>query len=33
MTAQIDIITGQRSVLSYISAPITRTLTTAFTEK
>lgn len=33
MTAQIDIITGQRSVLSYISAPITRTLNTAFTEK
>lgn len=33
MTAQIDIITGQRSVLSYISAPITRTINTAFTEK
>ena len=33
MTAQIDISTGQRSVLSYISAPITRTLNTAFTEK
>ncbi len=33
MTAQIDIITGKRSVLSYLSAPVTRTLTSAFTEK
>jgi len=33
MTAQIDIITGKRSVLAYLSSPITKTLTTAFTEK
>ena len=33
MTAQIDIITGKRSVLAYLSSPITKTLTSAFTEK
>ena len=33
MTAQIDIITGKRTVLSYISSPITKTMTTAFKEK
>ena len=33
MTAQADIITGKRSVLSYLSAPITKTLSTAFKEK
>ncbi|MEK0434251.1 MAG: hypothetical protein RL369_300, partial [Pseudomonadota bacterium] len=33
MTARIDIITGKRSVLSYISSPITKTLSTAFREK
>lgn len=33
MTAQIDIITGRRTVLSYISSPITKTMTTAFKEK
>jgi adhesin transport system membrane fusion protein len=33
MTAQIDIITGKRSVLTYLSAPITKTLSTAFREK
>jgi membrane fusion protein, adhesin transport system len=33
MTAQIDIIAGKRSVLAYLSSPITKTLTSAFTEK
>ena len=33
MTAQIDIKTGKRTVLSYISSPITKTMTTAFKEK
>ena len=33
MTAQIDILTGKRSVMSYLSSPLTKTLTTAFTEK
>ena len=33
MIAQIDIITGKRTVLSYISSPITKTMTTAFKEK
>ena len=33
MTAQIDIITGKRTVLSYISSPITKTINTAFKEK
>ena len=33
MTAQIDIITGKRTVLSYISSPITKTMTSAFKEK
>lgn len=33
MTARIDIITGKRSVLSYISSPITKTLSSAFREK
>ena len=29
MTAQIDIIAGKRSVLAYLSSPITKTLTSA----
>jgi len=33
MTAQIDILTGKRSVMSYLSSPLTKTFTTAFTEK
>ena len=33
MTAQIDIIAGKRSVLSYLSSPVTKTLDTAFREK
>ncbi len=33
MTAQIDIITGKRSVLSYLTSPITKTLDTAMREK
>ena len=33
MTAQIDIKTGKRTVLSYISSPITKTMTSAFKEK
>lgn len=33
MTAQVDIVTGKRSVLSYFSSPITKTLSTAFKEK
>ncbi|CAM8642912.1 AcrA Membrane-fusion protein [Oxalobacteraceae bacterium] len=33
MTARIDIITGKRSVLSYVFSPITKTLSTAFSEK
>jgi adhesin transport system membrane fusion protein len=33
MTGRIDIITGKRSVMSYISSPITKTLSTAFREK
>jgi adhesin transport system membrane fusion protein len=33
MTGRIDIITGKRSVLSYISSPITKTLSNAFREK
>ena len=33
MTAQIDIVTGKRSIISYISSPITKTLTSAFKEK
>jgi membrane fusion protein, adhesin transport system len=33
MTAQVDIVTGKRSVLSYLSSPITKTLSTAFKEK
>ena len=33
MIAQIDIITGKRTVLSYISSPITKTMNTAFKEK
>ncbi len=33
MTARIDIITGKRSVLSYVSSPITKTLSNAFREK
>ena len=33
MTAQIDIKTGKRTVLSYISSPITKTMDTAFKEK
>ena len=33
MTAQVDIVTGKRSIISYISSPITKTLNSAFTEK
>jgi adhesin transport system membrane fusion protein len=33
MTAQVDIVTGKRSALSYLSSPITKTLSTAFKEK
>jgi len=33
MTAQVDIVTGKRSIISYISSPITKTLTSAFKEK
>ena len=33
MTAQIDILTGKRSIMSYLSSPLTKTFTTAFTEK
>jgi adhesin transport system membrane fusion protein len=33
MTAQIDILTGKRSVMSYLSSPLTKTFSTAFTEK
>jgi adhesin transport system membrane fusion protein len=33
MTAQVDIVTGKRSVLSYLSSPITKTLSTALKEK
>jgi adhesin transport system membrane fusion protein len=33
MTAQIDVVTGKRSIISYISSPITKTLTSAFKEK
>ncbi|MBU3711562.1 MAG: HlyD family type I secretion periplasmic adaptor subunit [Limnohabitans sp.] len=33
MTAQVDIITGKRSVLSYITSPISRTTSMAFKEK
>ena len=33
MTAQIDVVTGKRSALSYLSSPITKTLSTAFKEK
>jgi adhesin transport system membrane fusion protein len=33
MTARIDIVTGKRSVLSYLSSPITKTLDSAFREK
>jgi len=33
MTAQVDIITGKRSVLSYLTSPITKTLDTAMREK
>ncbi len=33
MVAQIDVVTGTRSVLSYITSPVTRTLSSAFTEK
>lgn len=33
MTGRIDIITGKRSVLSYISSPVTKTLSSAFREK
>ena len=32
MEAQIDIITGKRTILSYVTSPISRTLNTAFTE-
>ncbi len=32
MEASIDIITGKRTILSYVTSPITRTLNTAFTE-
>lgn len=33
MTARVDIVTGKRSVISYISSPITKTLSSAFREK
>lgn len=33
MTAQVDIIVGKRSALSYLSSPITKTLSQAFKEK
>lgn len=33
MTAQVDIVTGKRSALSYLTSPITKTLSTAFKEK
>jgi len=33
MTAQVDIVTGKRSVLSYLTSPITKTLNTAMREK
>ena len=33
MVAQVDVITGSRSVMSYITSPVTRTLSSAFTEK
>ena len=33
MTAQVDIVTGKRSVLSYLTSPITKTLDTAMREK
>ena len=33
MVAQVDIVTGTRSVLSYLSSPVTKTLSTAFREK
>jgi len=33
MVAQIDVVTGSRSVITYISSPITKTLTSAFREK
>jgi adhesin transport system membrane fusion protein len=33
MVAQIDVVTGTRSVMSYITSPVTRTLSSAFTEK
>jgi len=33
MVAQVDVVTGTRSVMSYITSPVTRTLSSAFTEK
>jgi membrane fusion protein, adhesin transport system len=33
MTAQVDIIVGKRSALSYLSSPITKTISQAFKEK
>lgn len=33
MEAQVDVITGKRTILSYVTAPITATLQEAFTEQ
>jgi multidrug efflux pump subunit AcrA (membrane-fusion protein) len=33
MTAQVDIITGDRSVLTYLTKPIIKTFSEAFHEK
>ena len=33
MTARVDIVTGKRTVISYVTSPITKTLSTAFREK
>ena len=33
MTGQIDIITGERTVLTYLAKPVIKTLNEAFTER
>jgi len=33
MTTQVDIKTGQRTLLAYLLKPVTKTLTEAFTER
>lgn len=33
MVAQVDVVTGSRSVITYLSSPITKTLSSAFREK